>query len=109
MGEVKSCPAKDVQGDFPLRVGRAPLPVELRGVFWLSDQGDGSALATFGGPSNDGGGCSTGELLGCRYKIRCGGDRTWAEASIGPVNRHPSMDMNNQIEVMIKNHWVNTN
>lgn len=103
MGAVKHCEAKDVNGDFPLRVGKAPLPAAVRGVFWLSNQRDSSALASFGGPSNDGGGCSVGELLSAdgassgdlrgRYKIRCGGDRTWAEASMGPVSRHPQLDL----------------
>mmetsp|Transcript_108923 Transcript_108923/g.347747 ORF Transcript_108923/g.347747 Transcript_108923/m.347747 type:complete len:377 (-) Transcript_108923:268-1398(-) len=84
MGAVKTAQAKYVTGGFPLRTGTAPLPMALRGVFWLTDQQDSSAMMTFGGPSNDGGGCSTGQLLDDRCKMRCAGDRSWAEASQAP-------------------------
>ncbi|CAE8619220.1 unnamed protein product [Polarella glacialis] len=93
LGQLKTCMAKDATGDFPLRTGKAPLPAALRGVFWLSGQEDKSALASFFGPSNDGGGCSTGHLSGTTLKIRCGGDRCWAEASAGPADRHRYLDL----------------
>eukprot|EP00933_Yihiella_yeosuensis_P000155 TRINITY_DN100246_c0_g1_i1.p1 TRINITY_DN100246_c0_g1~~TRINITY_DN100246_c0_g1_i1.p1 ORF type:complete len:395 (-),score=55.35 TRINITY_DN100246_c0_g1_i1:395-1579(-) len=96
LGEAKSCMASDVKDDYPLRTGKAPLPESLRGVFWLSGQGEGSALATFAGPSSDGGGCSAGHLIGTekpKYKIRCGGDRSWAEASRQPQKNHHFFDL----------------
>lgn len=81
-GQRKACMAKDVGKDGPMLIGKAPMPKALRGLFWLTNQGAaGSVLASFGGPSNDGGGCSTGQLLDKRYKIRCAGDRTWADAN----------------------------
>eukprot|EP00928_Gymnodinium_smaydae_P089042 TRINITY_DN73048_c0_g1_i1.p1 TRINITY_DN73048_c0_g1~~TRINITY_DN73048_c0_g1_i1.p1 ORF type:complete len:286 (-),score=38.38 TRINITY_DN73048_c0_g1_i1:201-1058(-) len=69
---------------MPLIVGKAPLPPQLRGVFWLSDQGKSSALATFGGPNDDkvvdgGKPCSSGDIgSDKKYCIRVSGDRTWS-------------------------------
>mmetsp|Transcript_108924 Transcript_108924/g.347749 ORF Transcript_108924/g.347749 Transcript_108924/m.347749 type:complete len:381 (-) Transcript_108924:62-1204(-) len=93
VGALKTVQAKDVTGGFPLRTGTAPLPLALRGVFWLSDQKDSSAMMTFGGPSNDGGACSTGQLMDDRCKIRCGGDRSWAEDGKAPTNNHDKLDL----------------
>ena len=63
-------------------VGGAPLPLSMQGVFWLTGQEDSSALMSFGGPSNDGGGMSTGVVTGDRrYSVRVSGDRTWAFAT----------------------------
>lgn len=69
-----------------LTVGTAPLPTELQGMFWLTEQGDSSALMTFA-QSNDGDGISTGEVgtatnsagatIGT-YRVRVGGDRSWS-------------------------------
>merc|ERR1712154_740838 len=40
-----------------------------------------SAIASFAGPTNDGDGCSTGELdADGKYRIRVAGDRVWAFA-----------------------------
>jgi hypothetical protein len=68
----------------PIRIGQAPLPTQLRGVFWLSDQGDSSSLVSFA-PSNDGD--HDGERVSpgampsdAQYKVRVTGDRTWSFA-----------------------------
>jgi len=78
--QTHQCESVDKSG--PLRVGTAPLPPQLRGVFWLAEQGDSSALMSFA-KSNDGAGLSQGFLArrpedGYNYKIRVGGDRTWS-------------------------------
>jgi len=79
---VKSCPASVLGADGPMIVGGAPLPLSMQGVFWLTGQEDSSALMSFGGPSNDGGGMSTGVVTGDRrYSVRVSGDRTWAFAT----------------------------
>ena len=69
--------------DLPGRMflGRAPLPAQCRGLFWLTNQKNSSAVVTFGGPSDDGGGCSTGKMDGREYRIRVPGDRCWGFAS----------------------------
>jgi len=90
-GEVKSVDVVDINASFPLCLGTGPgLPAALQGIFWLHSatclgaQGMQapkevtSALISFGGDGNDGGGCSTGELPGNAYKIRVTGDRVWA-------------------------------
>lgn len=73
----------------PLIVGKAPLPPQLRGVFWLTEQENSSALMSFGGPNSDGCGASTGKLeIDGKYKIYCAGDRIWSvhepDAWVGP-------------------------
>lgn len=75
-----SCSAVDKSG--PIRIGTAPLPSQLRGVFWLAEQGDSSALMSFA-RSEDGAGLSQGALAqtpsdGYHYKIRVGGDKIWS-------------------------------
>jgi len=65
-----------VSKDGPIRVGAAPLPPQMRGVFWLAEQGDSSALMSFA-QSNDGAGLSQGRLAqepedGFQYKVRVG-------------------------------------
>lgn len=82
IGELKSVKAADVGKDGPMQIGKAPLPASMRGLFWVQSQGESSCLASMGGPSNDGGGCSLGELGkdGTKYTIRVSGDRTWAFA-----------------------------
>ena len=79
IGELKSCKVADLTGAGPMLIGKAPMPKNLRGLFWLHAQGDSSCLASMGGPSNDGGGFSTGEMSK-DYWIRCSGDRSWAFA-----------------------------
>lgn len=74
------CEAVSQKG--PIRIGTAPLPETLRGVFWLAEQGDSSALMSFA-KSNDGNGLSQGALNpdssdGYQYKIRVGGDKVWS-------------------------------
>lgn len=83
IGQVKSVKVDDITGDGPFRLGEAPLPEVMRGLFWLTQQGSGSAVASFGGPSNDGGGCSTGVLDEAKYTIRCSGDRVWGGKTLG--------------------------
>lgn len=81
IGTLKSVKLDDLTGIGPLLLGTAPLPEVLRGIFWLGGQKNSSALMSFGGPSRDGGGCSTGDILkGNQYKIRVSGDRVWAFA-----------------------------
>lgn len=80
MGQARSVKVEDITGAGPLRVATAPLPAVMRGIFWLTEQGRSSALASFAGPTKDGGGCSTGQLDNGKYKVRVGGDRVWAFA-----------------------------
>lgn len=77
---TRKCGLVDKNG--PISIATAPLPEQLRGVFWLSEQGDSSALMSFA-QSNDGNGLSQGVLdadksHGYHYKIRVGGDRVWS-------------------------------
>jgi len=67
----------------PMRVAVAPMPAALRGIFWLTEQGQGSALVSMAGPTHDGGGCNTGHLVKNFYSVRVSGDRVWAN----PHNR----------------------
>jgi hypothetical protein len=78
-GELKSCKVSELTGDGPMLIGKAPMPKNLRGLFWLHAQGDSSCLASMGGPSNDGGEFSTGQMSK-DYWIRVSGDRSWAFA-----------------------------
>jgi hypothetical protein len=79
---LKNATTKDF-GDkdkTPMRIGKSPLPPQLRGVYWLSDQGDSSSLVSFA-QSNDGKGLSPGEMPENKgYKVRVIGDRTWSFA-----------------------------
>jgi len=66
----------------PMRIGTAPLPPQLRGVFWLQDQGDSSSLVSFAA-SNDGDGVSPGAIPADGiYRVRVRGDRTWSFADM---------------------------
>lgn len=71
--------AKDAEG--------GNLPTNLQGIFWLTDQGDSSAIVSFGAPgqSMDGGDLNPGYLTECETSIsvRVGGDRNWAFHSQG--------------------------
>jgi len=71
--------AKDAEG--------GNLPPNLQGIFWLTDQGDSSAIVSFGAPgqSKDGGDLNPGYLTECETSIsvRVGGDRNWAFHSQG--------------------------
>ena len=64
----------------------AMMPKNLQGVFWLSRQGDSSALMTFA-KTGDGDMCSTGVINTNKgeadYMVRCAGDRSWAFADKG--------------------------
>jgi len=67
-----------------IRIGKAPLPKQLRGIYWLSDQKDSSALMSFA-QSNDGGGYSSGQITEKAdgtgsYMVRVGGDKVWSFA-----------------------------
>jgi hypothetical protein len=80
MGKAKSVKVEDITGKGPLRVGTAPLPESMQGLFWLTGQGSSSALMSFAGPTQDGGGCSTGQIRDNRYDVRVAGDRIWSFA-----------------------------
>jgi hypothetical protein len=56
-------------------------PPALQGIFWLTEQGSSSSLASFA-KSYDGGNMGQGELREGEYavSIRVGGDRSWAFA-----------------------------
>lgn len=80
---------EDITGEGPLWVGRAPLPKSLQGLWWLTGQRSSSALVTFGGPNNDGDGCSNGYLKGDKhtYTIRTEGDRVFTTAQASAIDR----------------------
>lgn len=85
-GENKTVKVADVTGQGPFVLGKAPLPPQLRGLYWLSDQEWGSALVSFG-QSRDGGLVSTGMLTSDgKYRIRNAGDRTWSYATEKPLS-----------------------
>jgi hypothetical protein len=74
--------ANVTSGAGPIPVGKAPLPQNLRGVFWLSDQAKQSALITFAANgASDCQWCSYGNLILNRYLIRVDGDHTWSFAT----------------------------
>lgn len=78
----KTAKCELVGKDGPMRIAGKNFPEALRGVFWLAEQGDSSALMSFA-ESNDGAGLSQGKLDpepsdGYHYKIRVGGDRVWS-------------------------------
>jgi hypothetical protein len=69
---------EDIDGTGPMILGTAPLPLALRGIWWVtSPSSSSSLLLSFGGPNNDGNGCSLGYISGGKnsYKIRAEGDR----------------------------------
>lgn len=67
---------------LPLQPATRPLPAALRGIFWLSDNKDSSALLTFAKNSGvDCKWCNTGKLIGNGYRIRVQGNCTWAFAT----------------------------
>jgi len=76
----QSVRVEDINGAGPLLVGTAPLPVALQGVWWVIGESSGSSLLSFGGPNNDGNGCSLGYISGEKnsYKIRAEGDGVMA-------------------------------
>lgn len=61
-------------------LGTAPLPLALQGIWWVTGRQHGSSLFSFGGPNNDGNGCSLGYISGKKnsYKVRAQGDRVTA-------------------------------
>merc|ERR1719362_1217371 len=75
---------EQLETEMPMIVGTAPLPTQLRGVFWVGNQGKSSALCSFGGPNKDkvesgGKECSSGKIGSDRkYCIRVSGDRVWS-------------------------------
>jgi len=85
IGKPKPWDVTDSASPIPVLVGGSSLPKNLRGIFWLTEQGSSSALASFGGPNHDGGGCSLGHITGNRCTVRVCGDRVWtfAETSMG--------------------------
>jgi hypothetical protein len=80
--EEKTSMCSAMSGDGPIRVGTAAdgLPPSMQGVFWLTEQGDSSALMSFA-PSRDGAGLSSFTINpsdGYHFKVRVGGDRVWS-------------------------------
>jgi hypothetical protein len=79
--QEKTAQCASVSGAGPITVGTAAmgLPPALQGVFWLTEQGDSSALMSFA-TSNDGAGLSHLDVTQSDYqfKIRVGGDRVWS-------------------------------
>lgn len=84
VGKLQSAPVSAFADPAtnPMFIGKDPLPPQCRGIFWLTKQGGASALASFGGPTNDGGDCSAG-VIGAdgKYVMRVSGDRSWAMAT----------------------------
>jgi hypothetical protein len=80
---------EDISGMGPMIVGTAPLPRNLQGLWWLSGQKSSSALVTFGGPNDDGNGCSVGYLTGDKnaYKIRVEGERVFSTAEPSAIDK----------------------
>jgi len=84
MAPLRSVPLDQLETEMPMIIGKAPLPKQLRGVFWVGNQSASSSLCSFGGPNNDtvldgGKPCSSGEIGSDRkYCIRVPGDRTWS-------------------------------
>jgi hypothetical protein len=80
--EAKTARCADVTAGSPLFAASSNLPDSLRGVFWLTQQADSSALWSFGAApgSLDGGGLNQGKLIAGDYniEIRVMGDRTWS-------------------------------
>lgn len=68
---------EDINGAGPMILGTAPLPPALQGIWWVNGPSAGSSLFSFGGPNNDGNGCSPGFISGEKnsYKVRAEGDR----------------------------------
>eukprot|EP00930_Biecheleria_cincta_P038262 TRINITY_DN26291_c0_g1_i1.p1 TRINITY_DN26291_c0_g1~~TRINITY_DN26291_c0_g1_i1.p1 ORF type:complete len:601 (+),score=147.27 TRINITY_DN26291_c0_g1_i1:80-1882(+) len=77
IGQRKQIRVSDISSDGPFRLGRYPLPEALQGLFWVMYQGNSLDCVSFGGPSHDGGGCSTGRLVGAHYTVRVSGDCVW--------------------------------
>lgn len=78
--KTSQCSAMSDTG--PIRVGKAEdgLPTSMQGVFWLTEQGDSSALMSFA-QSKDGNGLSAFTMTpsdGYQIKVRVGGDRVWS-------------------------------
>lgn len=78
---------------LPLPVGTSPLPKALRGIFWLTDQKQSSALASFAGrvttstEPKDCKWCSKGKLTLNGFRLMPVGDCHWAFATLGEGNR----------------------
>lgn len=79
--QEKTAQCATVSADGPITVGTAAmgLPSSLQGVFWLTEQGDSSALMSFG-TSNDGAGLSRLDMTqgDYQFKVRVGGDKVWS-------------------------------
>jgi len=69
IGVAKTIAAVNVTDSLIL--GGSTLPASLQGFFWLTNQKTSSAAMSFGGPSNDGGGSSTGRLSDTHLHITC--------------------------------------
>jgi hypothetical protein len=92
IGVAKTIAAENVTDSLIL--GGSTLPASLQGIFWLTNQKTSSAAMSFGGPSNDGGGSSTGRLSDDgQYDIRVAGDRVWSFATEGPMTAAANQDL----------------
>lgn len=81
-----------------MTIGKAPLPPQLRGIFWLTDQGDQSALMSFGGPSghpeyNTGSIDEDGSLI-----IKLNGFRNWTFADADSFKKYRPKDITYHFE-----------
>jgi len=87
MAPWRTLTMEQLETDMPMIIGKAPLPKQLRGVFWVGNQSRSSALCSFGGPNNDkvvdgGKNCSSGQIgSDKKYCIRVSGDRVWSVRS----------------------------
>jgi len=96
LGTLKSVKVDDITGDGPFHIGKDPMPVNMRGLFWVQAQDDSSCIATMGGPTRDAGGCSPGKMpADAKYRIRVCGDRTWAFADkdVGTLKMVAELDL----------------
>jgi len=84
MAPLQSLTLDQLESKMPIMIGKAPLPQQLRGVFWVGNQSKSSALCSFGGPNDDevtegGKSCSSGKIgSDKKYCIRVSGDRAWS-------------------------------
>lgn len=72
---------------LPFPVATSPLPLALRGIFWLADQKSSSAVATFAqglskSSQPDCKWCSSGKLIANGYRMMPAGDCHWAFATV---------------------------
>merc|ERR1719401_314935 len=89
--DTSSVPRDSITSYMP--VGKAPLPPQLRGIFWMTDQGKQSALMSFGGPSGHAE-YNTGSVdeHGC-ISIKLNGFRNWTMADAETFSGYRAKDL----------------